>query len=107
MIMLLCYKFLLDVRRIGKLLNFIIFSLLVILYRKSTYFYGSYAGTCIPLHLQERFPIGWEYSAAIFICVNLSLLLVIAFLYLALFISIWRTQKLTPLGVIDYEFAVR
>lgn len=35
---------------------------LVILYRKSTYFYGSYAGTCIPLHLQERFPIGWEYS---------------------------------------------
>lgn len=79
----------------------------VILYRKSTYFYGSYAGTCIPLHLQERFPIGWEYSAAIFMGVNLSLLLVIAYLYLALFNSIWRTQKLTPLGVFDYEFAVR
>lgn len=116
------------------------FSSSVILYRKSTYFYGSYAGTCIPLHLQERFPIGWEYSgrsntewkfkiniwidirqtwsghylpalfflsAAIFMGVNLSLLLVIAYLYFALFISIWRTQKLTPLGVFDYEFAVR
>lgn len=89
----------------GFIVLFRLFS--VILYRKSTYFYGSYAGTCIPLHLQERFPIGWEYSAAIFMGVNMSLLLIIAYLYFALFISIWRTQKLTPLGVFDYEFAIR
>lgn len=88
---------------------FVIFFLFhsVILYRKSTHFYGSYAGTCIPLHLQERFPIGWEYSATIFMGVNASLLLLIAYLYLALFISVWRTQKMTPLGVFDYEFAIR
>lgn len=58
-------------------------------------------------HIQGGFPIGWEYSAIIFMGVNMVLLVVIAYLYLVLFISIWRTQKLTPLGVFDYEFAVR
>lgn len=62
--------------------QFIIF-LSVILYRKSTYFYGSYAGTCIPLHLQERFPIGWEYSGVSYIiCTNLKWTFQLTFGYL-------------------------
>lgn len=35
------------------------------------------------------------------------LLSVIAIMYVALFLSILRTQKQTPLGVFDYEFAIR
>lgn len=35
------------------------------------------------------------------------LLTVIAIMYVALFLSILRTQKQTPLGVFDYEFAIR
>lgn len=86
-------------------LNYIFY--LAILWRKSTHFYGIYSGTCFPLHLQEPFPIGWEYSAAIFMGVNLALLTLITTIYLILFISIWRTQQQTPLGVQDYEFAIR
>lgn len=78
-----------------------------IYWRKSTHYYGTYSGICFPLHLQERFPIGWEYSAAIFMVVNSILLITIAVLYIALFVSIWQTQKETPLGVFDYEFAIR
>lgn len=76
-------------------------------WRSTTLFYGTYSGTCFPLHLQEGYPIGWQYSAFVFLGVNLFLLLVIAALYSALLVSIWRTRKATPLAMFDFEFAVR
>ncbi|XP_037942709.1 relaxin receptor 2-like [Teleopsis dalmanni] len=79
----------------------------VVLWRSSTKFYGTYSGTCFPLHIQEPYPLGWQYSAFMFLGVNLFLLLMIALLYTVLLISIWRTRKATPLSFLDCEFAVR
>ncbi|XP_067619995.1 relaxin receptor 2 [Eurosta solidaginis] len=79
----------------------------VALWHTSTKFYGTYSGTCFPLHIQEAYPLGWQYSAFIFLGVNLFLLILIALLYTALLISIWRTRKATPLSLLDCEFAVR
>ncbi|XP_065371042.1 relaxin receptor 2 [Calliphora vicina] len=79
----------------------------VILWHSSTKFYGTYSGTCFPLHIQEPYPLGWQYSAFMFLGVNLFLLVMIALLYTALLISIWRTRKATPLSLLDCEFAVR
>lgn len=79
----------------------------VILWHSSTKFYGTYSGTCFPLHIQEPYPLGWQYSAFMFLGVNLYLLIMIAILYTALLISIWRTRQATPLSLFDCEFAVR
>ena len=79
----------------------------VVLWQSSTKFYGTYSGTCFPLHIQEAYPLGWQYSAFMFLGVNLFLLVMIALLYTALLISIWRTRKATPLSLLDCEFAVR
>ncbi|KAH8284084.1 hypothetical protein KR054_009596, partial [Drosophila jambulina] len=80
----------------------------VFLWRSSTLpYYGSYSGTCFPLHIHEAYPMGWLYSAFVFLGVNLLLLLMIAMLYTALLISIWRTRSATPLTLLDCEFAVR
>lgn len=51
--------------------------------------------------------MGWLYSAFVFLGVNLLLLVMIAMLYTALLISIWRTRSATPLTLLDCEFAVR
>lgn len=59
------------------------------------------------MHLQEGFPIGWQYSAFVFIGINMFLLILIATLYTALLVSIWRTRKATPLAMFDFEFAIR
>lgn len=79
----------------------------VIFWRSSTMFYGTYSGTCYPLHIQERYPLGWEYSAFMFLGLNLFLLMMIAILYSALLFSIWRTRRRTPLPLLDYEFIIR
>lgn len=63
--------------------------------------------TGFPLHIHEAFPMGWLYSAFVFLGVNLLLLVMIAMLYTALLISIWRTRSATPLTLLDCEFAVR
>ncbi|TMW49490.1 hypothetical protein DOY81_005444 [Sarcophaga bullata] len=77
-----------------------------VLWQSSTKFYGTYSGTCFPLHIQEAYALGWQYSAFMFLGVNLFLLVMIALLYTALLISIWRTRKATPLSLLDCEFAV-
>lgn len=77
------------------------------MWRKTTRFYGINSGMCFPLHLQEGFPLGWQYSAFVFLGVNLVLLLTIAVLYTALLISIWRTRKATEVSKFDFEFAIR
>jgi len=43
--------------------------------------------TGFPLHIHEAFPMGWLYSAFVFLGVNLLLLVMIAMLYTALLIS--------------------
>ncbi|KAG4074711.1 hypothetical protein HA402_008809 [Bradysia odoriphaga] len=81
----------------------------LIYWRSSNRFYGAYSGTCFPIHL-EPFPLGWQYSAFVFLGINTTLLVTIATLYTALFCSIWRTRRNTPLGslaILDCEFAIR
>uniref|UniRef100_A0A1B0GFD1 G-protein coupled receptors family 1 profile domain-containing protein n=1 Tax=Glossina morsitans morsitans TaxID=37546 RepID=A0A1B0GFD1_GLOMM len=75
----------------------------VILWQSSTKYYGTYSGICFPLHIQEPYPLGWQYSAFLFLGINLSLLLTITLLYTALLVSIWRTRKATPLPLLEYD----
>lgn len=79
----------------------------VIVWRKSTRFYGTYSGTCFPLLIQEAYPLGWQYSAFVFLGINLILMLMIVVFYTALLVSICRTRRATPLCMLDCEFAVR
>lgn len=53
--------------------------------------------------------MGWEYSAFVFLGINLTLLLMIAILYSALLFSIWRTRRqcATTSNLLDCEFAIR
>ena len=79
-----------------------------VIFYHDTKFYGLYnGGTCFPLFLQEKFEIGWEYSAFVFIGINLSLLLLMAIIYTSLLFSIWRTRRATTLNFFDCEFAIR
>ncbi|XP_015113495.1 relaxin receptor 1 [Diachasma alloeum] len=75
-------------------------------WRSSTRFYGL-NGMCFPLHIDDPFLIGWEYSAFIFLGVNLVGLVTIGYVYAGMFASIWRTRHNTPLFVGDSEFALR
>ncbi|KAL7730155.1 hypothetical protein ACLKA6_009420 [Drosophila palustris] len=79
----------------------------VLLWKSTTKFYGKNSGTCFPLHIHEAYSLGWQYSAIVFLGINLLLLIMIALLYTALLISIWRTRSATPLSLLDCEFAVR
>lgn len=76
-------------------------------WRTSTHYYGTYTGVCFPLHLQEAYAVGWQYSALVVLGVNAGLLVVIGVLYTALLVSIWRTRKATEVSKFDFEFAVR
>ncbi|XP_011869599.1 PREDICTED: relaxin receptor 1 isoform X2 [Vollenhovia emeryi] len=78
----------------------------VIHWRSSTRFYGV-NGMCFPLHIDDPYLIGWEYSAFIFLGLNLIGLMIIGYVYIAMFASIWRTRRATPLSVGDSEFALR
>lgn len=81
----------------------------VILFWSSTKFYGVYSGSvCFPLYIQERYSIGWEYSAFVFLGINFTLLIIIATLYTTLLFSIWRTRRATTCDFLfECEFAVR
>lgn len=79
-----------------------------ILFHSSTKFYGIHnGGTCFPLFIIEKYPSGWFYSAFVFLGINFSLLALIASLYSALLISIWKTRRATTLDFFDCEFAIR
>ncbi|XP_043483057.1 relaxin receptor 1 isoform X2 [Leptopilina heterotoma] len=78
----------------------------VIHWRSSTRFYGV-NGMCFPLHIDDPFLIGWEYSAFIFLGLNFIGLFTIGYVYTGMFASIWRTRHATPLSVGDSEFALR
>uniref|UniRef100_T1IP50 G-protein coupled receptors family 1 profile domain-containing protein n=1 Tax=Strigamia maritima TaxID=126957 RepID=T1IP50_STRMM len=70
-------------------------------------FIRNLAGMCFPLHIDDPFLLGWEYSAFIFLGLNGVGVLVISTVYTAMFISIKRTRQNTPLAIIDTEFAFR
>lgn len=92
----------------GKLNNNSLSFLTVIHLRNSSKFYGIYSGTCFPLFIQERYPLGWQYSAFIFLGVNTLLLILIATLYTALMFNIWKTRRAAPVSTIkECEFVVR
>lgn len=70
-------------------------------------FYGS-NGVCFPLHIHDPFLPGWQYSAFVFVGVNLISMVMIALCYIAMFISIRNSQKKSnnPLTK-DISFAKR
>ncbi|XP_023290005.1 relaxin receptor 1 [Orussus abietinus] len=75
-------------------------------WRSSTRFYGV-NGMCFPLHIDDPYLVGWQYSAFIFLGLNLLGLIIIGYVYAGMFASIWRTRHATPLSVGDSEFALR
>ncbi|XP_070166729.1 leucine-rich repeat-containing G protein-coupled receptor 3 isoform X2 [Polyergus mexicanus] len=88
------------------IIGFILALMPVIHWRSSTRYYGV-NGMCFPLHIDDPYLIGWEYSAFIFLGLNLLGLMIIGYVYAAMFASIWRTRHATPLSVGDSEFALR
>nr|XP_031841954.1 relaxin receptor 1-like isoform X1 [Nomia melanderi] len=78
----------------------------VIHWRSSTKFYGV-NGMCFPLHIDDPYAIGWEYSAFIFLGLNFTGLITIGYVYAGMFISIWKTRHACSLSVGDSEFALR
>nr|CAD7438264.1 unnamed protein product [Timema bartmani] len=79
----------------------------VLYWHDTTRFYGT-NGMCFPLHIDNPFFLGWEYSAFIFLGLNMTSLALIAVLYIGMFASICYTRKNTPITNLgDMEFAVR
>ncbi|XP_076669230.1 leucine-rich repeat-containing G protein-coupled receptor 3 isoform X2 [Andrena cerasifolii] len=78
----------------------------VIHWRSSTRFYGV-NGMCFPLHIDDPYLVGWEYSAFIFLGLNLTGLITIGYVYAGMFASIWKTRHACSLSVGDSEFAMR
>ncbi|XP_021942766.1 relaxin receptor 1 isoform X2 [Zootermopsis nevadensis] len=82
-------------------------SIPVLYWKNSTRFYGT-NGMCFPLHIDDPFFMGWQYSAFIFLGVNFSGLVLIAILYTWMFVSIYRTRQATPISSVgDFEFVIR
>lgn len=88
------------------IIGIIIAMIPVIHWRNSTRFYGL-NGMCFPLHIDDPFAVGWEYSALIFLIGNTFGLVIIIYVYVAMFINIWQTRNSTPLSTIDSEFVLR
>lgn len=57
--------------------------------------YYSGSGLCFPLHINEPWGVGWQYSSLILIGVNLSAVVVIIFLYWRMFYTIKNDRKVT------------
>lgn len=54
-------------------------------------FYGT-NGVCFPLHIHDPYMAGWQYSAVIFLGINVLAMAVIVTSYVGMFHSIRRTQ---------------
>ncbi len=53
----------------------------------------SRSGTCLALHITNQKPAGWEYSVAIFLCINLTAFIIIAACYLYMYQTIRSTAR--------------
>uniref|UniRef100_T1KM82 G-protein coupled receptors family 1 profile domain-containing protein n=1 Tax=Tetranychus urticae TaxID=32264 RepID=T1KM82_TETUR len=63
-------------------------------------------GVCFPLHLEDPFMFGWQFSTFIFLGINLPAIVAIIGLYTRLFLVIKRDRQLTRpalLGKADHE----
>ncbi len=58
-------------------------------------FYGT-NGVCFPLHIHDPWMRGWQYSAFVFVCINLVAMTLITYCYVAMFISI-QVNLSTPI----------
>ena len=63
----------------------------------------SRSSVCLPLQLSEDRPVGWEYSVAIFIAVNLASFLFIFCAYLTIFITRKKTSHASGLPNTNQE----
>lgn len=59
-------------------------------------FYGS-NGVCFPLHIHDPFQLGWQYSAFIFIGVNMIALVTIMVCNFGISFSLHRTKSSVPI----------
>ncbi|CAG7734725.1 unnamed protein product [Allacma fusca] len=75
-------------------------------WKGSETFYGS-SGLCFPLHLDDPFSTGWEFSAFVFVGLNSICLILIAISYGKLFYVIRQTRMSTPIFIRDMEMAFR
>ncbi|GBM83582.1 G-protein coupled receptor GRL101 [Araneus ventricosus] len=60
------------------------------------YFQGRFyarSGVCLALHITNHRPAGWEYSVAIFFCMNFIAFLIIASAYLYMYITIRKSYQ--------------
>ncbi|KAI1286731.1 Relaxin receptor 1 [Halotydeus destructor] len=57
-------------------------------------FYGS-SGLCFPLHIDDPFTTGWEYSAVVFLGINFPAVMIIIYLYIRMFLTIKADRKLS------------
>lgn len=65
-----------------------------------TGFYGS-NGLCFPLHIDDPFALGWQYSAFIFLGINFIAALAMLIFYTRMFIILNRDRATTSPGLID------
>lgn len=82
--------------RINLLLTWFISICLAIfplIYWKGEPYYGSSSGLCFPLHINEPYNLGWQYSALVIIGINLTAVIVIAILYWKMFSTIKSDRK--------------
>lgn len=60
------------------------------------YFQGRFyarSGVCLALHITNHRPAGWEYSVAIFFCMNFLAFIVIVTAYLYMYITIKKSYQ--------------
>lgn len=61
-----------------------------------SYFHGQFysrSGTCLALHLTAEKHPGWEYSVALFLCINFTAFVIIIVSYIYMYITIKRTTR--------------
>ncbi|XP_024086239.1 relaxin receptor 2 isoform X2 [Cimex lectularius] len=75
-------------------------------WRYATRFYGKNS-FCFPLHIDEPYMVGWQYSSLIFLGINSFSIIGIGLMYVGVFVSIWKTRNATTLCVNDSSFALR
>lgn len=82
--------------KINLLLTWLISILLAVfplIYWKGEPYYGSSSGLCFPLHINEPYNFGWQYSAFVIIGINLTAVILIAILYWRMFSIIKSDRK--------------
>lgn len=78
----------------------------VCIWESHSSFYGL-NGVCLPLHVQQPYTRGWQYSAAVFIVLNVISVMTVCVMYAAMFINIQRTRRNTTMLIKEMDVAIR